>query len=142
MKKYSIAVNSIIFVISLMIGISVINIALKPSNLEKFVQNDQALRVVNIGEILSINPYSFNFKYISGSRTNIARIEITDDTEFHTSKILLDDGVIYGREVKKAKRSDMLVGRKVVVDWIFQEGRNYTATNITFVASDLSTLLY
>lgn len=139
MKKYSIAINSIVFLISLIIGISIINTTLNPND---FTKTNPGLRIIDAGEIIQILPHSLIFEYLHEGYTWKIEIEITDDTTFHESKVLSEDGIIYGREIKEINYNKLSTGKRVVVDWEFIDKRGFVATDIIMVDSELSNLLY
>lgn len=142
MSKYSIAINSLAFIVSIILGILIINHTLKPSSIIDPTQAGETIRIVNIGEIYKMKPDSFSFKYFYDSKLWYIEIKITEDTRFHTSKILKENNVIYGREVTISKRSDLSIGKKAVVDWKFSGEKGAVATDIIFVEPGASSLLY
>lgn len=143
MKKYSVAINSLVFVLSLAVGILAVNITLKPSSLENLVNRDSVARIITIGQIIQIESDSIIFEYYVEDNVWDVRLQITEDTEFHKSETLIEENIIYGRKVTIAKYSDISVGKRVVIDWEYKEDqKHYVATDIIFVDPDAANLLY
>lgn len=143
MKKYFLAINSIVFIASLLAGIFIINTVIKPGELGNSNQVGPYVELIVRGEILNNTQDSFTFKYKkTEGQFGYVEIKINSDTDFFTSKLLKENGVTYGREMTKATQDDLSSHKSVVVHWGYIDGVGYVATNVTFVNSDTNSILY
>ncbi len=141
MRKYAFAVNSVVFLVSCILGLYVVTTILQsPPATPK---TDPARRVVTLGTIFKLEQDALILKYTFSGKELYVKIILGKETTFHFSKPLVrDDGVIYGREIREASYADLTEATQVVVDWIYYEEIGYIANDVTIVDEQEATLLY
>lgn len=142
MKTYALAINSLVFLASLLISAAFVYSMLAPETKDLEERLADSFRLINSGTIVSTTENSFIFSYTFEDRAWSAEIRITDDTALFSSKPLIRDGVIYGRDVEEVPRSVNLSGRRAVVDWEYHRDKDYVAREIILIPAGAETILY
>jgi|GEM_PF-5205421 len=129
MKKYTIAINSFVFTISLLIGIGTVYMVIQPVSITASVNGASYMSV--IGNVKEITDDAYLFEYLYEGKKWLISIQINDQTIFRSSRLTVKDSVVYGRTLTLITRNDIEVGTRVIVDWIAVSGEGYIAIDIT-----------
>ena len=129
MKKYTIAINSFVFTISLLIGIGTVYMVIQPVSITASVNGASYMSV--IGNVKEITDDAYLLEYLYEGKKWLISIQINDQTIFRSSRLTVKDSVVYGRTLTLITRNDIEVGTRVIVDWIAVSGEGYIAIDIT-----------